>query len=34
MILLKADAGWKDERIGELLECSAACVATVRKYFV
>ena len=33
-ILLKADAGWKDERIGELLECSTACVAIVRKYFV
>lgn len=33
-ILLKADAGWKDERIAELLECTTTCVALVRKRFI
>ena len=33
-ILLTVDVGWKEERIGELLECSTACVAIVRKCFV
>ncbi len=32
-ILLKANAGWKDEKIADLLECTIRCVALVRKHF-
>ncbi|MDO4569994.1 MAG: hypothetical protein Q4D38_06415 [Planctomycetia bacterium] len=34
MILLKADAGWTDEKIAALVECTTSCVVVVRKHFV